>query len=114
LDSAYGDLADSVLTNHGTKVIFSGASDLSTLDYAGRLLGDEEVTRRGTTLDQRDGRRTISLSHQFVPLLPIHVLRQSRPGHAILVHADLPPAHIRTIPYYRDRTLRELVGETAR
>jgi len=106
LDSAYGDLADSVLTNHGTKVIFSGASDLPTLEYAGRLLGDEEITRFGTTLDQRDGHRTISLSRQSVPLLPVHVLRQSRPGHALLVHADLPPAHLRTQPYYRDRRLR--------
>ena len=70
LDGAYGDLADSVLTNHGTKIIFSGASDLPTLEYAGRLVGDEEIVRRGTTLDQRDGHRTLNLSRQAVPLLP--------------------------------------------
>jgi hypothetical protein len=28
-----------------------------------------------------------------------------RPGHALLVHGTLPPAHIRTRPYYRDRRL---------
>ena len=114
LDSAYGELADSVLTNHGTKLIFGGPSDLATLEYARRLLGDEEATRHATTVDQHDGRRTISFSHQYLPLLPVHVLRQSRPGHALLVHANLPPAHLRTIPYYRDRRLRELVNETAR
>jgi hypothetical protein len=27
------------------------------------------------------------------------------PGHALLVHGTLPPAHIRTRPYYRDRRL---------
>jgi type IV secretion system protein VirD4 len=113
LDSAYGDLADSVLTNHGTKLIFSGASDLPTLEYAGRLLGDEEVVQRGTTHDQRDGHRTVNLSHHRVPLLPIHVLRQSRPGHAVLVHADLPPAHIRTIPYYRDKKLEARSEQSA-
>jgi type IV secretion system protein VirD4 len=106
LDSAYGDLADSVLTNHGTKLIFSGASDLPTLEYAGRLLGDEEIVQRGTTLDQRDGHQTVNLSSHRVPLLPTHVLRQTRPGHAVLVHADLPPAHLRTSPYYRDKKLK--------
>ena len=106
LDAAYGDLADSVLTNHGTKIIFSGASDLPTLEYAARLVGDEEIVRRGTTLDQRDGHRTLNLSRQTVPLLPGHVLRQTRPGNALLVHAALPPAHLKTRPYYRDRGLR--------
>ena len=105
LDAAYGDLADSVLTNHGTKIIFSGASDLPTLEYAARLIGDEEIVRRGTTLDQRDGHRTLNLSRQTVPLLPGHVLRQTRPGNALLVHAALPPAHLKTRPYYRDRAL---------
>jgi type IV secretion system protein VirD4 len=106
LDAAYGDMADSVLTNHGTKIIFSGASDLSTLEYAARLVGDEEIVRRATTLDQRDGHRTVNLSRQAVPLLPGHVLRQTRPGNALLVHAALPPAHLKTRPYYRDRALR--------
>ncbi len=106
LDAAYGELADSVLTNHGTKIIFSGASDLPTLEYAARLVGDEEIVRRGTTLDQRDGHRTLNLSRQTVPLLPGHVLRQTRPGNALLVHAALPPAHLKTRPYYRDRSLR--------
>ena len=43
LDAAYGRLADSVLTNHLTKVVFSGCSDPATLDYVSRLLGDEDV-----------------------------------------------------------------------
>jgi hypothetical protein len=28
-----------------------------------------------------------------------------RPGDALLVHATLPPAHIHTRPYHRDRRL---------
>jgi hypothetical protein len=28
------------------------------------------------------------------------------PGDALLVHGTLPPAHIRTRPYYRERALR--------
>jgi hypothetical protein len=30
-----------------------------------------------------------------------------RPGDALLVHGTLPPAHIRTRPYYRDPRLAE-------
>jgi type IV secretion system protein VirD4 len=112
LDAAYGDLADSVLTNHGTKLIFSGASDLQTLEYAARLVGDEDITRQATSIDQDHGRRTLNLSQQTVPLLPIHVLRQSRAGHALLVHGTLPPAHLQTRPYYQDRRLRARAEQT--
>jgi type IV secretion system protein VirD4 len=112
LDAAYGALADSVLTNHGTKLIFSGASDLQTLEYAARLVGDEEITRQATSIDQDHGRRTLSLSQHAVPLLPGNVLRQSRAGHALLVHGTLPPAHLQTRPYYQDRRLRARAQQT--
>jgi type IV secretion system protein VirD4 len=112
LDAAYGELADSVLTNHGTKLIFSGASDLQTLEYAARLVGDEDITRQATTIDRDQGRRTLNLSQQAVPLLPGHVLRQSRAGHALLVHGTLPPAHLQTRPYYQDRRLRARAQHT--
>jgi type IV secretion system protein VirD4 len=112
LDAAYGPLADSVLTNHGTKLIFSGASDLQTLEYAARLVGDEEITRQATSIDQDHGRRTLNLSQHAVPLLPGHVLRQSRVGHALLVHGTLPPAHLQTRPYYQDRRLRARAQQT--
>lgn len=109
LDAAYGTEADSVLTNHGTKLLFSGISDLSTLEYAARLVGDEEIIRRSTTIDRYDTRRSDSLSTTSVPLLPVHVLRQGRPGHALLVHGTLPPAHLISRPYYRERRLRRRV-----
>jgi type IV secretion system protein VirD4 len=112
LDAAYGDLADSVLTNHGTKLIFSGASDLQTLEYAARLVGDEDITRQATSIDQDHGHRTLNLSQHAVPLLPGHVLRQSRAGHALLVHGTLPPAHLQTRPYYQDRRLRARAEQT--
>ena len=107
LDATYGPLADSVLTNHATKLIFSGVSDLPTLDYAARLVGDEEILRRATSIDQQQGRHTLNLSHQPVQLLPSHVLRQAKAGNALLVHGTLPPAHLRTRPYYQERRLRQ-------
>lgn len=105
LDAAYGTLAHSVLTNHATKLVFSGVSDLPTLDYLRRLVGDEDITRRAATHDRRRRGPSITLSTQQTALLPAHVLRQSAPGHALLIHGTLPPAHIRSRPYYRERRL---------
>jgi type IV secretion system protein VirD4 len=42
-------------------------------------------------------------------LVPGHVLRQVRPGEALLIHGTLPPAHLHARPYYRERHLRALV-----
>jgi type IV secretion system protein VirD4 len=106
IDAAYGKLADSVITNHGTKIIFSGVSDPATLDYAARLLGDEEVLRRSTSLDLAGARRSVSDSVHSTRLVPAHVLRQVRPGEALLIHGTLPPAHLHARPYYRERHLR--------
>ena len=40
-------------------------------------------------------------------LAPAHALRQMRPGDALLLHGTLPPAHVRTRPFYKDRQLAE-------
>ena len=106
LDAAYGPLADSVLTNHATKLIFAGVSDLPTLEYVSRLVGDEEITRTSATLDRRQRDGSLTVSTQQTAMLPAHVLRQSRPGHALLVHGTLPPADLTSRPYFRDRRLR--------
>ena len=73
LDAAYGRLSDSVLTNHLTKVVFSGCSDPATLDYVSRLLGDEEVAA------------------------PIDVLRHRRRAPAQRVRVD-PPRGAHPVP----------------
>lgn len=106
LDASYGPLADSILTNHATKLIFGGVSDLPTLEYVSRLVGDEELTRASATLDRSRPGASITYTPQYVPLLPGHVLRESRPGHALLIHGSLPPAELVTRPYFRDQRLR--------
>ena len=111
LDAAYGRLSDSVLTNHLTKIVFSGCSDPATLDYVSRLLGDEEVQRRSLSYDIAggSGRRSISESVQREALTPFHLLRQVRPGEAVLIHATLPPAHLQARQYWTDPVLSKLV-----
>jgi len=107
LDAAYGPLADSVLTNHGTKIFFSGVSDQATLEYASRLVGDEEVLARSVTIDG-GGRRSVHESASRVRLVPSDLLRQVVPFEALLVHGTLRPAHLVARPYHRDRRLRAL------
>lgn len=96
IDATYQDQADPMLTNHATKIFFAGASDTSTLRYVTYLGGEEEVTQRTANADAHLGgyRRGVGDSTVHRPLLPPEVLRQAEPGHAILFHATLPPAHI--------------------
>lgn len=96
IDATYRDQADPMLTNHATKIFFAGASDTATLRYVTYLGGEEEVAQRTASADAHLGghRRGIGDSTIHRPLLPAEVLRQTVPGHAILFHATLPPAHI--------------------
>ena len=110
IDAAYGTLADSVLTNHGTKIFFSGISDLTTLEYASRLLGEEEVAQHAVSTDLGRGGHSRNDSTARVALLPTDILRRAPLDQALLVHGTLPPAHLHARPYYRDRRLRALAG----
>lgn len=113
IDHAYQTLADSVLTNHGTKIFFSGISDPSTLDYVSRLLGEEEVLQRGSSNDLSLGRQSVNESATRLRLVPADILRQVPPGEGLLVHGTLRPAHLKGRFYYAERGLRRLAGEQA-
>ncbi|MEY2422062.1 MAG: hypothetical protein QOI95_2129 [Acidimicrobiaceae bacterium] len=105
LDATYGRQADTILTNHLSKVLYAGASDLAGLELAGRLLGEEHVTTRSRSVDLTSSGRSLSETTVAAPLAPAHVLRQMRPGDALLLHGTLPPAHVRTRPYYQEPAL---------
>ncbi len=111
IDEAYGKLADSVLTNHGTKLFFSGISDPATLDYVSRLLGDEEVVQRGASNDVSFGRRSVNESATRLRLVPADIVRQVPPGQGLLIHGTLRPAHLKGRFYYAEKNLRRLAGE---
>lgn len=107
LDSIFGDKnADTILTNHLSKVGFSGLSDRSSLDYFSYLLGDEQVASRVLSSDGRGGSRpSLSESTSASPLASAHVLRQVKPGEAVLVHGTLPPAHLHSRNFRKERSL---------
>lgn len=105
LETAYGRQADTILTNHLTKVFYAGLSDPASLKYVGQVLGDVEVETRSRSADLTGGRGSLQLATTRTALAPAHVLRQMRPGDALLLHGTLPPAHLRTRPFYKDRRL---------
>ena len=107
LEAAHGRQADTILTNHLSKVFYAGLSDPASLRYVSLVLGDEEVETRSRSLAKDAGRGSLQLATTRVSLTPAHVLRQMCPGDALLVHGTLPPAHIRTRPYFRDRRLAD-------
>lgn len=105
LDTSYGRDAETVLTNHRSKLIYpSGITDLATVQYISELVGDEHVR---SDLDDRgwnmrpDEPRTGRSPGAALPYLPPSTLRRAAVGDALLVHGHLPPAWIR--PQHRSR-----------
>ena len=70
----YGSRAPTVLNNHRAKLFLPGIADPETLEYASRLVGDEEVTQPSVTRDPRGARSTTSRT-SFRRLLPPEELR---------------------------------------
>ncbi len=95
----YGARAPTVLNNHRAKLFLPGIADPDTLDYASRLVGDEEVTQPSITRDARGGRSTTSTTAPR-RLLPPETLRCLPRGHAVLVYGTLPPARVRLHPWW--------------
>ncbi len=103
IEEAYGGKADTIITNHLSKVFYGGQSDPSALRYLAQVLGDVEVDTTSRTRTVGPDSTQISTTH--LPLVPPHVARQMRPGGALLIHGTLPPAHIRTRSWWKDRSL---------
>ena len=104
---AYGESANTVTNNHLTKVFFPAMSSAEGLAYITTLAGDEEVTTVQQTQDVGaavGGSR--QMGSQRVSLVPANVARMMRPGDALMFHGTLPPAHIRTVPWYTQRRFK--------
>jgi type IV secretion system protein VirD4 len=95
----YGSRAPTVLNNHRAKVFLPGIADPDTLEYASRLVGDEEITMPSVTRDPTGGRSTTS-SRGPRRLLPPEDLRCLHRGEAVLVYGTLPPARLRLRPWW--------------
>jgi type IV secretion system protein VirD4 len=101
----YGSRAPTVLNNHRAKIFLPGIADPDTLEYASRLIGDEEVSLPSVTRDPRGGRSTTSARGPR-RLLPPEDLRCLRRGEAVLIYGTLPPARLRLRPWWAARRSR--------
>jgi type IV secretion system protein VirD4 len=97
----YGARAPTVLNNHRAKLFLPGIADPDTLEYASRLIGDEEATVPSVTRDPKGGRSTTQ-SRGPRRLLPPEDLRCLRRGEAVLVYDTLPPARLRLRPWWSE------------
>lgn len=102
ITTRYGDRGLTVVNNHRGKVILSGISDTQTMEYASRLLGDEEVLQSSVTRGAH-GNRSTTESTALRSVAPAHVLRSIRPGEGILVYGHLPPARLQLRPWFREK-----------
>jgi type IV secretion system protein VirD4 len=96
----YGARAATVLNNHRAKLFMPGIADPDTLDYASRLVGDEEVTLP-TVTREHNGRRSTTSTPSPRRLLPPDELRCLPRGQAVLVYGTLPPARLRLRPWWQ-------------
>lgn len=104
IEDAYHRQADTILTNHLSKLFYTGLSDPAAFRYIGSVLGDVEVETRSRS-EAADWRNSLQLSTTREPLVPPHMARQMPPGDALLIHGTLPPAHVRTLPWWESRRL---------
>lgn len=105
------DRADTIMANHRARLFGSGIGDASTLDYIGRILGEE--VRESTSISRKRavpidfGQRTESLEYR--PLMGAHEIRQIPEGTALFIYGNLPPTMLELRYWPADRRLRNLV-----
>jgi type IV secretion system protein VirD4 len=102
ITTRYKDRTQTVVNNHRTKLFMSGVSDTQTLEYASRLLGDEEVLQASVTRGAY-GSRSTTQSTAMRSVAPANVLRGIRPGEGVLVYGHLPPARITLRPWFKEK-----------
>ncbi len=95
----YGARAPTVLNNHRAKLFLPGIADPDTLEYASRLIGDEEASHPSITRDPTGKRSTTSTTTPR-RLLPPEALRCLARGRAVLVYGTLPPVRLQLRPWW--------------
>jgi len=108
LRARYGtDRANTILNNHGCKIILPGISDPETSDVLGKVIGRTEYTDQQVSLGA-DGRISRSYSTRHDAMATPDTLRQLRAGSGIVIHRDSPPALVRLPYWFQKRRYRRL------
>ncbi len=108
LRARYGaDRANTILNNHGCKIILPGISDPETSEVLGRLIGRTEYPEQQVSLGA-DGRVSRSYSTRHDAMATPDTLRQLRAGSGIVIHRDRPPALVKLPYWFQRRRYRRL------
>lgn len=108
LRSRYGvEKANTILNNHGCKVILPGQGDPETAEVLGKLIGRGDFTEQQVSLGA-DGRVSRSFSVRHDAMATPDALRQLSAGSAIVIHRDSPPAYVRLPYWFRRARYRRL------
>ncbi|HEX5923330.1 MAG TPA: hypothetical protein VFY45_05830, partial [Baekduia sp.] len=87
----------------------------TTLQHVTRILGDQEIRHTSTSSSSGEhGRHGTTESSTWRALAPANVLREGRPGTAVLIYDNLPAAALQLRPWYADRHLKQLATAPAR
>lgn len=112
ITTRYRERTQTVVNNHRGKVFMSGVSDTQTLEYASRLLGDEEVLQASVTRGAY-GSRSTTESTALRSVAPASVLRGIRPGEGIFVYGHLPPTRVALRPWFKEKGAQSETKVTA-
>ena len=103
----YGEnIGNAIISNHLSRLFFRGLASPETARWIEQLTGQEEVENTRTSLDQRGEHQ--SFDSKRLAILPANVVRQQTKFEALLVHGGLPPAHIRSHQWFKDKQLSSL------
>jgi type IV secretion system protein VirD4 len=108
LRARYGaDRANSVLNNHGCKMVLPGISDPETSEVIAKLVGRGQYT--AVQVSHNGGRASHSYSLREDQMASPDALRQLQDGTAVVLYRGKPPTIVRLRPWYAERALADLV-----
>jgi type IV secretion system protein VirD4 len=104
----YGaDRANSILNNHGCKMVLPGVSDPETSEVIAKLVGRAEYT--DVQVSHNDGKASRSYSLRREQMASPDALRQLPEGTGVVLYRGKPPTIVRLRPWYAERSLTDLV-----
>jgi type IV secretion system protein VirD4 len=108
----YGaDRANSILNNHGCKMVLPGVSDPETSEVIAKLIGRAEYT--DVQVSHNDGKASRAYSLRREQMASPDALRQLPEGTGVVLYRGKPPTIVRLRPWYAERTLTDLVRGAA-
>ena len=113
LRARYGaDRANSILNNHGCKVVLPGISDPETAEVIARMVGRGRYTDVQVSHTNTGSSRAYSVRQD--QMASPDALRQLADGTAVVLYRGRPPTIVRLRPWYSERGLTAMVrGDSA-